>query len=215
MKRSKKPELEPESYLVGYARVSTEDQNLDLQIDALKRAGVRDDSLHVEKLSATSKKRPALDLAIKDLRDGDTFVVWRLDRLARSMRDLYNRLDQIVAKGASFRSLTEHFDMSTAMGRLYIAIAGAFAEFERQIISQRTAAGIKTWKEKTGGKWGPPRTMTNDKIKEVGRLLNSGDSGPKVAEAMGVSTASVYGFWRNTGRKRRGTGTYIWVRKRK
>lgn len=209
MKRRKKPEIEPEGFLVGYARVSTEDQNLSLQTEALKRAGVRDDNLHVEKLSATAKKRPALDLAIKDLRAGDTFVVWRLDRLARSMRDLYARLDQIVAKGASFRSLTEHFDISTAMGQLYIAIAGAFAQFERQIISYRTAAGIKSWKERTGGKWGPPRVMTEEKIREVGRRLKSGDSGPKVAADMGISTASVYGFWKRVKTKR----GHKWVRK--
>ena len=87
-------------YLVGYARVSTEDQSLDLQTDALLAAGVKPDNLHVEKISGASAKRPELDYAIKDLRDGDTLVVWRLDRLARSMRQLYARLDAIYAKGA-------------------------------------------------------------------------------------------------------------------
>jgi hypothetical protein len=114
-KVTKQPE--PDIRIVGYARVSTRDQNLDMQIDALKEAGVMDDNLHVEKLSAAKKTRPMLDMAIKDLRPGDTFAVWRLDRLARSMRELYTRLDEIKAAGASFRSLTERFDFTSAAGQ--------------------------------------------------------------------------------------------------
>ena len=110
--------------LVGYARVSTEDQSLDLQTDALAAAGVKPDNLHVEKVSGASPKRPALDYAIKDLRQGDTFVVWRLDRLARSMRQLYSRLDQIYAKGAYFRSLQENFDFGTVSGKLVLGVLG-------------------------------------------------------------------------------------------
>src|ERR1700690_4057806 len=86
---------------VGYARVSTADQRLDLQLDALRAHGVMEDNLHVEKpMSATAKVRPALNLAIMDLRPGDTMVVWRLDRIARNIRELYARLDQIAEKGA-------------------------------------------------------------------------------------------------------------------
>ena len=192
--------------MVGYARVSTEDQNLDLQIDALKRAGVLDANVHVEKVSGGSSKRPSLDYAIKDLREGDTLVVWRLDRLARNMRILYERLDQIYGKGARFRSLTEDFDFNTITGRLIIGVLGAIAQFEKQIIGQRTSAGIAALKARKGKhwKWGPKVYMTPDKIRYVGKLLNNGMTGPAVAKKLGVSTASVYAFWKQTGK-----GTFI------
>ena len=187
--------------LVGYARVSTEDQSLDLQTDALAAAGVKPDNLHVEKVSGASPKRPALDYAIKDLRQGDTFVVWRLDRLARSMRQLYSRLDQIYAKGAYFRSLQENFDFGTVSGKLVLGVLGLVAEFERQIIAQRTSAGIAALRARRKDKtWGPKVYMTPARIKRVGELLNSGMTGPKVAEKLGISTASVYAFWKQTGK---------------
>jgi DNA invertase Pin-like site-specific DNA recombinase len=191
-----KRKKEPEHFLVGYARVSTQDQNLDLQTTALRKAGVREDNLHVEKLSATSKVRPALDNAIKDLREGDTLLVWRLDRFARSMRDLYSRLDRVYAKGAKFRSLTENFDFDTFTGKFVLGILGLVAELERQLISHRTAAGIKTWKDKTGQDWGRQRVMTEKMIVRAGKLLNGGMSGPKVAEQFKLSTAAIYGYWK-------------------
>lgn len=188
-------------YLVGYARVSTEDQSLDLQIDALKAAGVKDDNLHVEKVSGASAKRPALDYAIKDLREGDTFVVWRLDRLARSMRQLYARLDAIYAKGAYFRSVQENFDFGTVSGKLVLGVLGLVAEFERQIIAQRTSAGIAAVRARRKDKrWGPKVFMTPARIALVGKLLNSGMKGPDVARRLKVSTASIYGFWKHAGK---------------
>ena len=187
-------------FLVGYARVSTEDQKLDLQTDALLAAGVLPDNLHVEKVSGASPKRPALDLAIMDLREGDTFVVWRLDRLARSMRQLYARLDQIYAKGAYFRSITENFDFGTISGKLVLGVLGLVAEFERQLIAQRTSAGIAALRERSKDKhWGRKLYMTPERVKQVGVLLNSGMSGPKVAKKLKVSTASIYGFWKQVG----------------
>ena len=195
--------------LVGYARVSTEDQSLDLQTDALLAAGVLPDNLHVEKVSGASQKRPALDFAIKDLRPGDTFVVWRLDRVARSIRQLHTRMDQIVAKGAAFRSLTENFDVSTAMGQLYVNISAAFAEFERQLISYRTQAGIAALRARRKDQsWGPKVYMTPERIARVGELLNGGMTGPQVAKKLKVSTASVYAFWKHAGHGK-------FVRKRK
>lgn len=193
----------PKGFLVGYARVSTEDQNLDLQIRALKEAGVLDDNIHTDKISGASAKRPGLELAIKDLREGDTFVVWRIDRLARSMRQLYARLDQIYAKGAYFRSLQENFDFGTVSGKLVLGVLGLVAEFERQIIAQRTSAGIHALKERNkGGNWQWWRKvyMTPERIKRVGELLNSGMSGPKVAKKLKISTASVYAFWKQVGK---------------
>ena len=188
--------------LVGYARVSTEDQRLDLQTDALLAAGVLPDNLHVEKVSGASAKRPALDMAIKDLREGDTLVVWRLDRLARSMRQLYARLDQIYGKGAYFRSLQEGFDFGTISGKLVLGVLGLVAEFERQLISQRTTAGIAALKARKGADhtWGRAWHMTPERVKLVGDYLNGRNgkkrlSGPKIAKKMKVSTASIYGYW--------------------
>lgn len=189
------PEPPPEPYYVGYARVSTIDQNLNLQLDALRAAGVREDNLHVEKLSATSKKRPALELAIKDLHEGDTFLVWRLDRLARSMRELYARLDQIHDAGASFKSLTEGFDLNTATGKFMLAIAGAFAEFERQITIQRTKAGMEALRLR-GGKLGAERKMTPEKIVRAKTLLLKGKSVQKVADTLKVSKPTIYGHFK-------------------
>ena len=201
-------------FLVGYARVSTEDQSLDLQTDALRTAGVREANLHVEKISGASPKRPARDYAIKDLREGDTFVVWRLDRLARSMRQLYARLDAIYAKGAYFRSLQEDFNFGTVSGKLVLGVLGLVAEFERQIIAQRTSAGIAAVRQRRKNKsWGPKVYMTPDKIRLVGDYLNGRNgmpklTGPEVAKKLKVSTASVYAFWKHAGKGK-------FVRKRK
>ena len=191
----KKPEPAPEGYLVGYARVSTQDQNLDLQIEALRQAGVRENNIHVEKRSAGSKNRPGLDLAIKDLREGDTLLVWRLDRFARSMRDLYARLDRVYAKGAKFRSLTENFDFDTFTGKFVLGILGLVAELERQIIAHRTKTGIETYRAKTGRGWGRVAKLSEKQVVEAGRMLNRKKdpiSGPKVAAHFNVSTPTIY-----------------------
>lgn len=191
---------EPKPYLVGYARVSTEDQSLDLQIEALRKAGVKEDNLHVEKRSAAAKSRPALDLAIKDLREGDTLVVWRLDRFARSMRDLYARLDRVYAKGAKFRSLTEAFDFDTFTGKFVLGILGLVAELERQIIAHRTKAGIEAYREKTGLEWGRVAKLSEKQVVEAGKMLNRRGkdrmSGPQVADHFGVSTPTIYQHYR-------------------
>ena len=167
----------------------------DLQLDALRKAGVKEDNLHVEKLSAAAKSRPALDLAIMDLREGDTLLVWRLDRFARSMRDLYSRLDRVYAKGAKFRSLTENFDFDTFTGKFVLGILGLVAELERQIIAYRTKAGIDTWKAKGKGQWGRQAILSEAKVKQAGAMLNRRNgpmSGPAVAKHFKVSTPTIY-----------------------
>lgn len=200
-----------ETRLIGYARVSTQEQNLDLQIKALRAAGVMDDNLHVERASGAAKRRPELDYAIMDCRPGDTFLVWRLDRLARSMRELYGRLDRIYAAGASFKSLTENFDFGTASGKFVLGILGLVAEFERQMIAQRTQAGIAAFKARNPGReWGRELYMTPERIKRAGTLLNGGKSGPQVAKALKVSTASIYKYW-----KQAGPGKFVRKRKTK
>jgi DNA invertase Pin-like site-specific DNA recombinase len=158
-----------------------------------------DDNLHVEKRSgASTQRREQLKFAVMDCRSGDTLVVWRLDRLTRSMPDLYALLDTLKAKGVGIRSLTEHIDTATPAGRLAMNTMMAFAQFERDSTSQRTQAGIAAIRARRadGGRWGPKRIMTATKIKRVGKLLNGGSTGPKVAKLMGVSTASIYSFWR-------------------
>lgn len=144
-----------EGRLVGYARVSTADQNLDLQIDALERAGVLPENLYQEHVSAAARRRPQLDLAMMDLRPGDTLIVWRLDRFARSIHDLVRRLRVLEDRGASFRSLNEALDLTTATGRLVLHVMGAIAEFERQLIADRTRAGMRIKMQR--GDWRPGR----------------------------------------------------------
>ena len=202
---AKKTEKQPEPYLVGYARVSTQDQSLALQLAALRKAGVREDNLHVEKVSGAAKNRPALDLAIKDLREGDTLLVWRLDRFARSMRDLYARLDRVYAKKAKFRSLTESFDFATMTGRFVLGILGLVAELERQIIAARTKAGIEALRAAGDGKWGRQAILSEKQVKEAGRMLNRKRdpmSGPQVAKHFGVATPTIYQHYKlnRTGR---------------
>ena len=209
-KVAKKAEIGPETRLIGYARVSTQDQNLDLQIKALKAAGVMDDNLRIEKVSAVAKKRPALEYAIMDCRPGDTFLVWRLDRLARSVRDLYARLDRIYGAGASFKSLTENFDFGAASGKFILSILGLVAEFERQMIAARTKAGIEAFRKRGNPTWGRTLFMTKERIERAGELLNSGKSGPEVAKIMKISTASVYAHW-----KQAGPGKFVRKRKKK
>lgn len=167
-----------ENRLIGYARVSTDDQRLNLQMDALREAGVRKENLHIETLSAHSRRRRELELAIKELREGDTFIVWRIDRLARSMRDLYGRLDQIYAAGAGFKSLTEQFDFSTTTGKFILGILGLVAELERQLIADRTAAGIKAWRAR-GGEPGRKPKLTGKQVSQAQTMLKQERIGAK------------------------------------
>ncbi len=145
--------------LIGYARVSTEDQNLDMQIRALKAAGVLDDNLYFESVSAAVKHRPQLALAWADAREGDTFLVWKLDRLGRSVLQLYNRVAELKARGIKFRSLTEGFDTDTPMGNAMFGMMAVFAQFEREQIGARTRAGMKALKERGGPSPGQPPKM--------------------------------------------------------
>ena len=127
--------------MLGYARVSTRDQNLALQIEALERFGCN--HIFQEKLSATSKKRPELAKLWRELRPGDTLAVWKLDRLARNAREMLNRMHELGDRGVRFVSLTEAIDTSTAAGKLMLSVLAAMAQFERDLTSERTAAGIR------------------------------------------------------------------------
>ncbi|CEN53048.1 MULTISPECIES: recombinase family protein [Capnocytophaga] len=137
--------------VIGYARVSTKEQNLDLQIDALKEAKCT--KIFTEKISAT-KERPELDNALKYLRKGDVLVIWKLDRLGRSLKQLINILENLKDKGVEFRSIKDGIDTRTPMGRLQFGIFASLAEYEREIIVERTLAGLQSAKErgKVGGR---------------------------------------------------------------
>lgn len=180
--------------LVGYARVSTADQRLDLQLDALRKAGVHDDNIHHENISAGAKYRPGLDMAFRDLRAGDVLVVWKLDRLARSVPDLVKRLATLEEIGVGFRSLTEAIDTTTAMGRLVLHIMGAVAQFERDLATERTKAGMKAAQAR-GMKVGAAKKLDAEQIAALEVDLANPDLTVKeAARRAGIHVNSVYNY---------------------
>src|ERR1017187_2591485 len=196
-KRPKPPEPGSPPVLIGYARVSTVDQKLDLQLDALHAAGVDDDHLYIEKLSARAKRRPELDMAIKDLRPGDTLLVWRLDRLARNMRDLYERLEHIKNAGGKFKSLQETFDFDTTTGQFVLGILGLVAQLESQMTQDRTKAGIKAKTDRGFTFWRTP-IMDGKMQDRCFAMLKSGKSVAFTAVKLDISKATIYGYFKVT-----------------
>lgn len=156
--------------LIGYARVSTLDQDTDLQFDALHRAGVK--KIYSEKTSGVSA-RPQLQRCLAGLQLGDQLVVYKLDRLARSLRDLLNIIERLDAMRCEFRSLTEPIDTSSPAGRLMLQILGAVAEFERSLIRERSMAGQRAAVDR-GVKVGRPRTISDTDVPAVLKLWQSG-----------------------------------------
>jgi DNA invertase Pin-like site-specific DNA recombinase len=178
---------------VGYARISTGDQNVDLQVDALKQAGCR--KIFEETASGANKNRPRLAEAIDFLKTGDTLVVWKLDRMARSLSQLIETIDRIHSQGCGFRSITEAIDTTTASGRLTFHIIGALAEFERNIIRERTIAGLRAAAAR-GRKGGRPKALNNDNLKIAEALLRDGLLTVKeVAKQVGISPATLYKYF--------------------
>lgn len=176
--------------LVGYARVSTHDQNTALQLDALKAAGC--EKLFVEKASGASRDRPELKAAVDYVREGDTLVVWKLDRLARSLRQLIDTVAMLEERGIGLRSLTEAIDTTTAGGRLVFHIFGSLAEFERGVIRERTKAGLSAARAR-GRVGGRPVKLTGDDLKAAKALLaDSTITVADVAKRLGVSPATLY-----------------------
>lgn len=190
--------------LIGYARVSTEDQSLRLQTDALKAAGCS--IIREEKKSGAAKIRPELDMAIKDLRPGDTLLVWRIDRLARSGRELYARLEQIEQAGAGFKSLQEGFDFSTSTGRFVLGILGLVAELERQMTIERTKAGMEALR-KRGFMLGRKQEFSAKKQARAVAMVRSGKTVEQVAGALRISKATFYGYFSVKRRKGKVTVT--------
>lgn len=173
--------------IVGYARVSTADQSLDIQIAALTAAGC--DKVFSEKLSGTTAQRPQLQAAMQFVREGDVLLVTRLDRFARSARDLHNMLEELSAKQVGFRCTEQSgIDTTTSMGRLVLGILGNVAEFETALRSERQREGIEAAKAKGAYKGSKARI---DPVR-VQAMLSEGMTPTSVAAVLGVNRASVY-----------------------
>lgn len=181
--------------LVGYARVSTTDQDPALQLDALDRAGCA--RVFVEHASGAKTDRPELAATLDFLREGDTLCVWRLDRLARSLPHLLELVAALAERGVALRSLTEQIDTSSAGGRLVMHVFGALAEFERELVRERTFAGLAAARAR-GRKGGRPSVMTPQRQRDAATLLQERDASGRavrtyaeVAAAIGVSRATL------------------------
>lgn len=180
----------PSGRLIGYARVSTDDQTPALQLDALRAAGA--ESVFEDKgVSGSSRERPGLRRALDELQPGDVLVVWRLDRLGRSLGDLINLVNGLKARGCGLKSLTEALDTSTAGGELVFHVFGAMAQFERSLIIERTRAGLVAAKQR-GKKLGRKRSLTDRQVAHARQLIETGESPPAVAKSLGVSRATLW-----------------------
>jgi DNA invertase Pin-like site-specific DNA recombinase len=176
------------SQLIGYARVSTTEQDPQLQLDAFIAAGCG--RIFTESASGTKTSRPELDAALDYLRQGDQLVVWRLDRLGRSLPHLLDVLARLDGRGMGFRSLTEALDTSTSGGRLVFSVFGAIAQFERELITERTRAGLAAAKAQ-GRVGGRPRTLTQANIDYARDQRTKGASWNDIAASLRVSRSTV------------------------
>lgn len=175
--------------MIGYARVSTQDQNLDLQTEALTRAGC--EKIYEDKISGVRVERPGLTRALEMLREGDTLVVWKLDRLGRSVKQLVDMVGELHKRGIQFKSLTDAIDTGTPAGRFFFHVMASLAEMERELIIERTRAGLDAAKQ-LGRKGGRKPKMTSSKVESAKKLLASGIPPRDVAKDLGVSVPTLY-----------------------
>lgn len=176
--------------LVGYARISTLDQNLNLQTDALEAA--KCDRIFTDKISSAKDNRPGLTAALDHLRAGDTLIVWRLDRLGRSLKELLEIVEALSNRAIDFKSLTENLDTTTSGGKLIFSIMGAIAEFERSLLKERTNAGLASARAR-GRKGGRPKSISNKKFEIACQLADSTqDSIKQICESLGISKGTYY-----------------------
>ena len=175
---------------IGYTRVSTEEQNLDLQRNALRKVGCRK-ILEDRGVSGAAQQRPGLDDALAALKKGDTLVVWKLDRLGRSLPHLIDIIRQLGERGCGFQSVTEGMDTSTPAGELLFNIVGSLAQFERALLIERTNAGIAAARER-GTVLGRKHALTPEKLRAADRALSDGESVTSAARALGVDRATLY-----------------------
>lgn len=174
---------------VGYARVSTDDQTNEAQYEALRKAGC--DVIYEDKITGTSRRRPGLDKALKATRPGGKLVVWKLDRLGRSLRHLMDVAESLRSRGVEFVSLTEQIDTTTSVGELFFHVLGAVAQFERTLIVERTRAGLAVAKA-NGVKLGKPRSLTTAQAIEADNLMRGGLTAEEVARQFGVGRATIF-----------------------
>ncbi len=176
---------------IGYARVSTVDQNPELQIAALKDSGC--DRIHTEHASGNARKRPELDRLFESLRAGDTLVVWRFDRLGRSVSNLVSLVEQLRTKHVELTSLTEGIDTNTPIGEAVFTIIAAFSQMERQLVSERTRAGVASHR-KNKNRWGASSKFHNPENVELARSLLREGTLPKtkIARRIGVHPVTLY-----------------------
>lgn len=178
--------------LIGYARVSTDDQNLNLQHDALKNVGC--ERIFDDQVTGSKIQRPGLEAAIEFAREGDVFVVWRLDRLSRSLKDLIEMVALLDSKKIGLRSLHESIDTSSSSGKLIFHIFGALAEFERNLIRERTYAGLEAARAR-GRNGGRPKKLSIDKAKLAIQLYESKQhSIKKICDLIGISKPTLYKY---------------------
>ena len=175
---------------IGYARVSTQDQNLDLQLNALKKAGCH--KIFREKISGVNRQRPEFQRMLDQLRPSDTVIVWKLDRLARSTRDLLNTMETINEAGGKFESLSEPWaNTTTHAGKTIMTVFAGIAEFERDLIRERTSAGRHAAKQR-GVRFGRPRKLNPDQAQLASRLVAEGKAIRDVARTFNVHEATIY-----------------------
>jgi DNA invertase Pin-like site-specific DNA recombinase len=180
--------------LIGYARVSTQDQTLDLQTDALKHAGC--EKLFTDTQSGANAERPGLQEAMNHLRAGDTLVVWRLDRLGRTLKHLIATIADLSDKGIGFKSLQENMDTTTSGGKLIFHIFGALAEFEREVIKERTNAGLQAARAR-GRLGGRPKIQTKDpkKIALARKLYEDGNTPvQEICDTLRIGRSTLYRY---------------------
>ena len=174
---------------IGYARVSTSDQHLRMQEDALKSAGCEE--IYTDVISGVKSQRPGLDKALNYAREGDTIVVWKLDRLGRSIQHLIQTITSLIERKIGFKSLQENIDTSTSGGKLIFHIFSALAEFERDLIRERTGAGRVAAKQR-GVRFGRPEKMNEEQKLLAKRLLQEDKSVSEIAKTFNVHKATIY-----------------------
>jgi DNA invertase Pin-like site-specific DNA recombinase len=175
---------------IGYARVSTQDQNLELQLKALKKAGCQ--KVFREKVSGFNRQRPEFQRMLDQIRTGDTIVVWKLDRLVRSTRDLLNSMETIGDAGGKFQSLSEPWaNTTTHAGKMIMTVFAGIAEFERDLIRERTGAGRDAVKQR-GVRFGRPRKLNTDQTQVAVQLLADGKAIRDIAQTFNVHEATIY-----------------------
>ena len=177
---------------VGYARVSTEDQKLEIQLQKLKQAGCK--KVFQEKVSGVHRQRPELAKMLEHVREGDTVIVWKLDRLARSTRQLLETVEMFERRKIGLKTITQNIDTTNAGGRLIFTVFGAIAEFEREIIRERTRAGLDAARSR-GRKGGRPRSLTDKDLKQARALLTDPEiTVEEVARRFGVGPSTLYRY---------------------